>query len=298
MRRRLPPLNALRAYEAAARHLSFTRASRELFVTQAAVSHQVKALEDHLGVRLFRRLNRSLLLTEAGQAYLPAVTQALDLVDEATRRLLRAEDRGTLTVSTLPSFAARWLVPRLGRFFQSHPGIDIRVAPSHTLVDFDRDDVDVGIRYGKGRYPGLRVDKLFEENLYPVCSPRLVHGRHPLHAPADLKRHTLLHDDPSEWSKWLRTAGVADLVDASRGSVFTDSSMLIQAAIAEQGVALVRHVLAADDVAAGRLVRPFDLSIPADDAYFLVCPQTTAEQPKITAFREWVLGEAEAERGD
>lgn len=296
MRRRLPPLNALRAYEAAARHLSFTRAAEELFVTQAAVSHQVKALEQHLGVKLFRRMNRSLLLTEAGQAYLPAVGRALDLLDEATRRL-RSDDRGTLTVSTLPSFAARWLVPRLGRFFQAHSEIDIRVAPSVALVDFDSDDVDAAIRYGKGQYPGLRVDRLLEEDLYPVCSPRLLDGRPPLREPADLRRHILLHDDPSEWSKWLRAAGVADVVDASRGPVFTDSSMLIQAAIAEQGVALARHVLAADDVAAGRLVRPFGLSIPADYAYFFVCPETSAERPKIAAFRGWLLREASGEQG-
>ncbi len=292
MHRRLPPLNALRAYEAAARHLSFTRAAEELFVTQAAISHQVKALEGHLGIKLFRRLNRALLLTEEGQAYLPAVAQALDLLDEATRRLLRAEDRGTLTVSTLPSFAARWLVPRLGRFFEAHPDIDVRVAPSVALVDFDRDNVDVAIRYGKGKYPGLRVDRLLEEDLYPVCSERLLQTERALREPADLAHHTLLHDDPSEWRQWLRAAAVEDVVDASRGPVFTDSSMLIQAAIAGHGVALARHVLVYDDVAAGRLVRPFDLSIPADSAYFLVSPRTTAERPKIAAFRHWLLREA------
>jgi len=298
VRRRLPPLNALRAYEAAARHLSFTRAADELFVTQAAVSHQVKALEEHLGIRLFRRLNRALLLTEEGQSYLPAVSQALDLIDDATRRLRRADERGTLTVSALPSFAARWLVPRLGRFFAAHPDIDVRIAPSPALVDFERDDVDLAVRYGKGRYPGLRTHHLFGEEMFPVCSPALMEGDHPLREPRDLRPHTLLHDDDHEpWRRWLHAAGVEDRVDPERGPVFTDGSLMVQAAIAGQGVALARSVLAADGLAAGCLVRPFALSLPAEQAYYLVCPETTAERPKIVAFRDWLLAEASSGEG-
>lgn len=295
MRRRLPPLNALRAYEAAARHLSFTKAAEELFVSQAAISHQVKALEDHLGTRLFRRLNRALLLTEAGQAYLPPVSQALELIHEATARVVRGEDRGPLTVSALPSFAARWLVPRLGRFLVAHPEIDVHIAPSHTLVDFTRDEVDVAIRYGRGNYPGLRADRLLDEEIFPVCSPGLAQGRHALRKPVDLRHHTLLHDDgPDDWQAWLNAAGVSG-VDATRGPVFTDASMVIQAAVAGQGVALARGALASGDLAAGTLVRPFRLSLPAENAYWVVCPPAAAMRPKIAAFREWLLREAAAE---
>ncbi len=292
MARRLPPLNAVRAFEAAARHLSFTKAAEELHVTQAAVSHQVKTLEQHLGLKLFRRLNRALVLTEAGQAYLPPVRRIFDQLYEATKRLTEHEARGKLTVSVLPSFAARWLVPRLGRFVKTYPEIDIRVAPSETLADFAREDVDVGIRYGRGRYPGLRTDRLMTEDIFPVCSPVLLQGSHPLRRPTDLKHHVLLHDDDhGDWRTWLLAAGVED-VDPTRGPVFTDSSMLVQAAVEGQGVALARGALAADDLASGRLVRPFMLSLPAEFAYYVVCPETTADQPKVVAFREWLLQES------
>ncbi|MFO1351739.1 MAG: transcriptional regulator GcvA [Gammaproteobacteria bacterium] len=291
MRRRLPPLNALRVFEAAGRHLSFTKAAAELHVTQAAVSHQIKALEEHLGLALFRRLNRALVLTADGQTYLRAVRQAFEDLWVATERLRRSESSGVLTVSTLASFAARWLVPRLGRFREAHPEIDIRIAPSHELVDFARTDVDVAVRYGGGRYPGLRADRFMTEDVFPVCSPALLQGQHPLRQPEDLQYHHLLHDDhPSGWLIWLEAAGIHKL-DASRGSVFNDSSMLIQAAVAGQGVALARSVLAADELAAGRLVRPFELSLPAALAYYIVCPEETAGQPKIIAFREWLFHE-------
>lgn len=292
MARRLPPLNAVRAFEAAARHLSFTKAAEELHVTQAAISHQVKALEEYLGLKLFRRLNRALVLTEEGQTYLPPVKRIFDQLYEATRRLAENEARGKLTVSVLPSLAARWLVPRLGRFREAHPDIDVRVAPATHLVDFVREEVDVGIRYGRGRYPGLRVDRLMTEDIMPVCSPALLTGPKSLKEPRDLKYHTLLHDEGhGEWRTWLLAAGVND-VDATRGTVFMDSSMLIEAAATGQGVALARGALAADDLASGRLVRPFDVNIPAEYAYYVVCPEVTADQPKVVAFREWLLKEA------
>lgn len=295
MARRLPPLNALRAFEAAARHLSFTRAAEELHVTQAAISHQVKALEEHLGRKLFRRLNRALLLSDDGQAYLPSVSRAFALLNDATRNLLERDAPGPLTVSALPSFAARWLVPRLGRFRQIHPDIDLRIDPSAALTDFASGDVDVGIRYGRGKYSALRADWLMTEDIFPVCSPALLSGEHPLRAPGDLEHQVLLHDDGhGDWRTWLLAAGV-DRVDPTRGPIFTDSSMLIQAAMAGQGVALARGVLAADELAAGRLVRPFTLSLPTEYAYYLVCPQNTAEQPKIAAFRDWLLDEARRE---
>ncbi len=297
MARRLPPLNAVRAFEAAARHLSFTKAAKELHVTQAAISHQVKALEAYLGLQLFRRLNRALVLTEEGQTYLPPVKRIFDHLYDATRRLTENEARGKLTVSVIPSLAARWLVPRLGRFREAQPDIDVRVAPSGHLVDFAREDVDLGIRYGRGRYPGLRVERLMTEDILPVCSPALLEGSRPLKRPSDLRHHTLLHDEGhAEWRTWLLAAGVDD-VDATRGTVFTDSGMLIQAAAAGQGVALARGALAADDLASGRLVRPFDFNLPAEFAYYIVCPEATADQPKVVAFREWLLQESARSSG-
>lgn len=298
MSRRLPPLNALRAFEAAARHLSFTRAAEELHVTQAAVSHQVKSLEDYLGIKLFRRFNRSLLLTDEGQGYLPTLTKAFDLMQEATTRLAKKEAGGPLTVSVLPSFAARWLVPRLGRFRRAHPEVDLRIDPEPGLADFAHGDVDVGIRYGRGVYPGLRADRLMEEDIFPVCSPALLEGEHPLKHPEDLAHHILLHDDGhGDWRTWLLAAQV-EAVDPNRGTVFTDSSMLIEAAKRGQGVALARSVLAADELEAGTLVRPFGRqSVPSEYAYYIVCPEDTADLPKIKAFREWVLAEARAKDG-
>lgn len=297
MARKLPPLNALRAFEAAARHLSFTRAAEELHVTQAAVSHQVKSLEEYLGIKLFRRFNRSLLLTDEGQAYLPTMTKSFDLMSDATARLAKKDPSGPLTVSVLPSFAARWLVPRLGRFRRAHPEIDLRIDPATEMVDFGRGDVDVGIRYGRGVYPRLRADRLMAEDIFPVCSPALMAGEHPLDDPEDLAYHTLLHDDGhGDWRTWLLAAQV-ETVDPNRGTVFTDSSMLIEAAKRGQGVALARSVLAQDELDAGTLVRPFGQSVPASFAYYIVCPKDVAEQPKIKAFRQWVLAEARGEMG-
>ena len=295
MARRLPPLNALRAFEAAARHLSFTRAAEELHVTQAAISHQVKALEENLGRKLFKRLNRALLLSDDGQAYLPSVSRAFTLLNEATDNLVSKQAPGPLTVSALPSFAARWLVPRLGRFRQIRPDIDLRIDPSAELSDFAGDDVDVSIRYGRGKYPGLRADWLMTEDIFPVCSPALLEGPHPLRDPQDLEHQVLLHDDGhGDWRTWLLAAGV-ERVDPTRGPIFTDSGMVIQASMAGQGVALARAVLAADELAAGRLVLPFTLSLPSEFAYYLVCPTNTAEHPKIAAFRDWLLSEARGE---
>ena len=300
MSRRLPPLNALRAFEAAARHLSFTRAAEELNVTQAAISHQVKALEERLGVRLFRRLNRALLLSEEGQGYLPPVRDALDAIAVATERLLARDKLGALTVSAAPSFAAMWLVPRLVRFREAHPDIEVRISADDRLTDFGRDDVDLVIRYGRGKYPGLHSIRLMTEDVFPVCAPILLDGPHPLREPGDLRHHTLLHDYPigaasgealADWRMWLLAAGVAD-VDPERGPAFSHSNLLLQAAIDGQGVALGRTPLVAAEIAAGRLVKPFDLVLPAGFAYFIVCPETAAERPKIAAFRDWLIEEA------
>lgn len=293
MARRLPPLNALRAFEAAARHLSFTRAADELNVSQAAISHQVKALEERLGVLLFRRLNRNLALTEAGAAYLPDVSLAFDRLADATTRLRRITTNPRLTISVLPSFAAKWLMPRLKSLWAAHPDLEVRFSASERLVDFQSEDVDLAIRYGSGNWPGLRVDAFLTEELFPVCSPALRDGDPPLHAPADLARHTLIHDEMREdWRMWLLAAQVTG-IDATKGPSFSHSSMVLTAAIDGHGVALGRSALVADDLAAGRLVRPFAVSIPADFAYYLVCPVETADSPNIAAFRSWLLSQAQ-----
>ncbi|WP_207476168.1 transcriptional regulator GcvA [Arenibaculum pallidiluteum] len=292
MGRRLPPLNAVRAFEAAARHLSFTRAAAELNVTQAAISHQIKGLEETLGVPLFRRLNRALVLTEAGQSYLPPLNEALDLIAEATARLRQAENQGVLTVSTISSFAARWLVPRLPRFQALHPTVDVRLSSSTRLVDFTQQDVDIAIRFGRGHWPDLAVERLLREDVFPVATPALRDGPPPIRHPSDLRGVTLLHDDFTiNWADWLRLSGV-DGVDVSRGPRYTDSGHLIQAALAGQGVALARSALIADDLAAGRLVRLFDLALPSELAYWVVCPPHYLRRPKVRAFRDWLFAEA------
>ena len=293
MSRRLPSLNALRAFEAAARHLSFTRAADELNVTQAAVSHQIKALEGQLGITLFRRLNRALLLTDEGQMLFPGVRDALDALAEATHRLKAREAGGPLTVSTLPSFAAKWLVPRMSRFQDRHPEIELRIAAAERLVDFARDNVDVAVRFGGGRWPGVHAELVAEETVTLVCSPALLDT---LREPADIVRFTLLHEemlplDPSPgWETWLRAAGVK-AADTSHGPRFSHTHMMLQAAMDGHGVALAGSLLADDDLAAGRLVAPFDLKLPAGFAYYLACPAPAADRPKVEAFRRWVLEE-------
>ena len=297
MSRRLPPLNAARAFEAAARHLSFTKAAGELNVTQAAISHQVKLLEETLGVALFRRLNRRLLLTDAGQAYLPPLRDALDAIAAATERLRSGGETGPLKVTTLHSFAVKWLLPRLPSFQQRHPEIDVMVSSGHDLVDLARDDFDLALRYGKGDYPTLHVDFLMDEVIIPVCSPSLVEGDPPLREPADLRHHTLLHDlvrgtpEDSDWVYWLEYAGVTD-VDAARGLRFSDANMAIQAAIAGQGVALTRRAIAQDDLEAGLLVQPFGPTLATPWQYRALTLPENADRPKVRKFREWLLEEA------
>ena len=294
MSRHLPPLNALRAFEAAARHLSFTKAAQELYVTQAAISHQVKALEETLGIPLFKRLNRALLLTEAGQAYLPPLREAFDLMDSATRGLQDRGMEGPLKVTALPSFAGKWLLPRLHRFRERYPEIDVLVSAKDSLVDFATADVDMGIRYGGGVYDGLACHFLMPDSYAPMCSPKLLEGPRPLHRPADLKHHTLLHDDVDPtfgWQGWLGQARVSD-IDPKRGPGYSDSSMVIAAAIAGQGVALGRLSLAVDDVRAGRLVIPFGPVLTSKFSNYVVVPKARETWPKVKAFSAWLLEEA------
>lgn len=292
MPRRLPPLNALKAFEAAARHQSFTRAAEELCVTQGAVSHQVKALEASLGLRLFDRGTQGLTITEAGRSYLEVVRDAFDRIATGTERLLEREGAGTLTVSTSPNFAAKWLVHRLGRFAEAHPGIELRVSASLQHIDFAREDVDLAIRHGDGSWPTLHATRLCAEELFPVCGPTLLRGRRPLRAPVALKHQTLLHiNDRRDWTRWLDVAGVEG-IDAARGPVFNQASIAIDAAVDGQGIALARTALVAWDLLAGRLVRPFGPELPVPYAYWIVGPKATAALPKVTAFRDWLLEEA------
>ena len=298
MSRRLPPLNALRAFEAAARHLSFAKAAHELNVTPAAISHQIKGLEDYLGVKLFRRAKRAIWLTEAGQACLPDLREGFDRLAAGMDRLRNLDDSGVVTVSTPPSFAAKWLVPRLDRFRAARPDIDVRVDAAMQLVDFVRDEVDIGVRYGSGHYPGLESELLMCEEVFPVCSPDLLTGPNPLATPADLLTHTLLHEDQGhydetfpDWRMWLLAAGAHD-VDPTRGPRFSSSELVTQAAVDGHGVALGRSVVVAGDLAAGRLVKPFELTYPVSFGYYVVLPAIALERAKVAAFRDWIKAEA------
>jgi LysR family transcriptional regulator, glycine cleavage system transcriptional activator len=292
MPRRLPSLNGIKAFEAAARYESFTRAAEELCVTQGAVSHQVKALETELGVKLFNRERQRLVITEAGRSYLAVVRDALDRIGAGTERLLQRQSAGALTVSTSPNFASKWLVHRLGRFANAHPAIDLRVSASLHHVDFAREDIDLAIRHRDGAASDLHITRLCVEELFPVCSPKILHDGEALRKPNDLRGHTLLHvNDRQDWSKWLDAAGASN-IDLSRGPVLNQASMAIDAAVDGQGVALARTALAAWDLVAGRLVRPFAMALPVSYAYWIVCPKATAKLPKIVAFTEWLLAEA------
>lgn len=294
---RVPPLTHLQAFEAAARHRSFSRAADELNVTQGAISHRIKALEEMLGRPLFRRTGRGIALTEIGEAYLPVVREAFDRLAEGTVRLFAAGGTRTLTVTLLPTFAMQWLIPRLGGFHAAHPDAEVHLITTDRVVDLSREDVDVGIRSGRGAWPGLRTDRLFGEDLVPVCSPALRDGPEPLAAPADLARHTLLHssDDEDDWRLWLEAAGVEG-VEPYGGQWFDNMALALSAAYAGLGVAVAPHAYVADDIAEGWLVTPFDFTYDFEDAVYLVCPEATAERPKIITFREWLLAEAAAER--
>lgn len=297
MLRRLPPLNALRAFEAAARHESFTRAAEELCVTQGAVSHQVKALEVELGIKLFNRERQRLVITEAGREYLIVLRDALDRIAVGTERLLQRQSSGVLTVSTSPDFAAKWLVNRLGRFAEEHPSIDLRVSATLHHVDFAREDVDLAVRHGDGNWPGLDVVRLSAEQLFPVCSPKLLAGRNRLTRPADVLKFPLIHvDDRKDWARWLEAVGV-DGAELSHGPVLNRASMVIDAAIDGQGIALARTTLAASDLISGRLVRPFDEELRLSKTYWIICPKATTTLPKIALFRDWLLSEAASDIG-
>lgn len=297
--RRLPNLNALKAFEAAARHLSFTKAAAELNVTQGAVSHQVQALEEQLGLLLFKRMNRRLALTEAGKGYLPALGEAFDRIAEATRRLGRDRSAGPLKLSTMPSFASRWLLPRLAKLRRVAPELELMISATPALVDLHDDQFDLVIRFGVGSYPDLAETFLMGDAVMPVCAPALLERPPGLRAPEDLAQYTLLHDEvgPREqgvdWQRWLAAAGVKG-IDVKRGPIFSDSSFVVQAAIAGEGIGLGRLSLCLDDIVSGRLVQPFGPVVPVTMTYRLLTTPEKAAWPKVERFRAWILAEIAA----
>lgn len=299
MAQRLPSLNALRAFEAVARHLSLTEAAHELHVTPAAVSHHIKALEEDVGTNLLRRVKGEFVLTEAAQAALPPLRAGFDQIAESARRLRGGASSNILTISVGLTLASSFLVRRMGKFHDAYPDIDVRLHTTDSMADFARDGVDVAIRFGRGVYPGLASFRLFEEEIFPVCSPALLDNGPQLRTPGDLAHFTLLHvewtPDASEiddWGTWLRTAG-ADNVDATRGPRFSHSSIALQSAVEGQGVALGSESLAGDEIRAGRLIRPFGLALPMNFAYHLVYPEEMVTVPKVAKFRDWILAETE-----
>jgi LysR family glycine cleavage system transcriptional activator len=285
----------LRAFEAAARHLSFTQAASELNVTQTAISHQIRRLEEELGIRLFVRKNRALALTPQARDYLPGVRAAFNDLRLATDRLLRKGDDNVLTVSTLASLAAKWLLPRLTAFQEAHPGIDVRITTSTALVDFKNGDVDAAIRYGRGHWPDVRAEWLMADEGFPVCSPALLAGKKPLRTPEDLRDHVLLHTSNAnydDWRLWLTAAGLPSDISRQPGITFDLILMTVQAAVDGIGVAMGRTSYVQDDIAKGRLVVPFNIALPADAGFYLVSPEGVAEPPKLKAFRQWLLASA------
>jgi LysR family transcriptional regulator, glycine cleavage system transcriptional activator len=292
MSARLPSLNGLRAFEAAARHLSFTLAAAELNVTQTAISHQIRRLEEELGLRLFVRKNRALTLTAKAKDYLPGVRVAFNDLRLATDRLLRRDDDNVLTISTLASLAAKWLLPRLSTFQEAHPKIDVRITTSASLVDFKGGDVDAAIRYGRGHWAGLRAQWLMADELFPVCSPALLKGDHPLSCPQDLGHYTLLHSSggyDDDWRLWLTAAGLPTDISKQPGVTFDLIFMTVQAAIDGIGIAMGRTSYVQDDIAKGRLVVPFKIALPADAGFYLVSPEAVDDPPKLKLFRQWLI---------
>lgn len=290
----IPSLNGLRAFEAAARHLSFKQASQELFVTPGAISQQVKALEAELGVQLFHRLSRKIALTKEGERFLPPIQRAFQNISEATLHLAEHDRSGILKVSLPPAFAIKWMTPRIGDFQTLYPDIEVHIHASTTLIDFRDQEFDLAIRFGFGKYRGLRSEHLLSVSLIPVCSPQLKQGLHPLKTPADLQHHTLLHNaQRKEWPLWINAMGLENEVNATRGPSFSNDGMVLQAAIEGQGVALGENLLVEKDVRNGLLVKLFDISFAIKVGYYLVCPEDRWHSSKVKQFRDWVLAESQ-----
>lgn len=298
MPRRLPPLTSLRAFEAAGRHLSFTKAATELTVTQAAISHQVKALEEHLDVALFLRLPRQLELTKAGKILLPVVRSAFDRISDSVAKLDKETASKALTVRLAPSFAAKWLSPRLDKFRKLHPEIDLSLTLGNEAVDFRRQPIDIAVTYGKGDWKGVVSEHLLSIDFFPVCAPSIMQGDHPLRTANDLQHHTLLHDTSHEsWAEWLDLAGASE-VDPKHGTVVDDTNVLIQAAIDGLGVALGSTLFVADRLASGKLVKPFTTTLNSDFAYYVVCPKQHLKKTEVAQFKSWLMSQSSNEQRD
>lgn len=287
--RRLPNLAALRAFEAAARHGNFSRAADEIHVTHGAISHQVRALEEELGVALFARHGKRIAITPEGERFAATLRKALTDIATAAEALQAQSKQTRLTVAALPSFSARWLSPRLGRFIERYPDMEVMLQSTTHLTDFVRESVDFGIRFGFGRYPGLAVEKLMDDYFYPVASPRFNGGKLP-RTPQQLVRHALLRCEGEPWTPWFAAAGL-DAPEPTGGLVFQDSSLAVRAAVEGNGIALARHALAMSDIEAGALVRLFDIAIKSPQSYYLVCPPEFLKKPQAQAFRTWLLEE-------
>lgn len=285
---RLPSLHALRSFEAAARHANFSRAADELHITHGAISHQVKALEQDLGVTLFRRRTRGVELTEQGRSLAVAMRDALDRISRGVAEL-RAPHR-SLTISVLPAFATHWLIPRLADFNRRHPDIDVNIRAGQALADFTSDDVDLAVRYGGGRWPGLHAAQLAQEEIFPVCSPHFNNGRLPKSLAA-LARARLLHTPLQPWDEWFTALGVR-APPSRRGLTFGETDILLSAAIDGLGIALSRRLLAQPALDTGRLVRPVPDSVRANRSYFVVYPEQITPSPRLLTFRDWLLEQA------
>ena len=298
MPRQLPPLNSLRAFLAVASHLNFSKAAAELNVTPAAVSHQIKGLEEYVGTRLLSRTKRRVLLTEAGDACLPELREAFGLLNSAMSKVHPERKGAMITVSVAPAFASKWLMPRLETFVAAYPEIDVRVAATASLADLNDGTTDIAIRFGRGKVDGAHVERLLSESMAPLCAPGLLKGEHPIRAPGDLRHHQLIHDvsvpaanaRPS-WKTWFDLAGISG-GDASRGLRFTLADLALQAAINGAGVVLGRLTLARDDIEARRLVLPFKLAIPMDYGYFVLTSRPKMKEPSVVLFRDWLLANA------
>jgi LysR family glycine cleavage system transcriptional activator len=286
---RLPPMQALRAFDAAARTGSLTRAAEALHLTHGAISHQIKALEDEFGVKLVERSGRGIRLTDEGERFAARLRGALTEIGDAVREITTRSNPRQLRLSTLPSFAARWLLPRITRFTKAHPDIDLEIRTNNSLVDFRREDVDVAIRHGLGQWPGLIVEHLLDDITFPVCSPRLNGGKLPKR-PADLERYPLLRGEGEQWKTWFEAAGL-DWPEPDRGPLYSDSSHMLQAAIEGQGVAIARSSILGDDLRNGVLVKLFDIEVHNPRKYYLVYPPRMKDSPKLEAFRSWLRQE-------
>jgi LysR family glycine cleavage system transcriptional activator len=296
MARKLPPLNSLPCFEAAARHLNFSKAADELNVTPGAISRAIKNLEDQLNVLLFERQTRSVRLTAVGEPYARAIRDALDQLAAATALATARRSDSTLNVSTSDGFAGRWLVPRLYRFHRAHGEIDVRVSTTGKLTNFLGDGIDIAIRYGGGNYPGLTSEFLTDEEVFPVCSPKLLKGAHPLRKPEDLRHHTLIRDSyPIDWAAWLSSAGVKG-VNPRRGLTFDSYTFAVEAAVQGEGVVLGRTMLVAADLAAGRLIRPFKHALKSFSSFYVVYPPDAIRQRKVRTFRDWLFSEVAPHR--